>query len=509
MAELLPAPCFLGIDAGTTSLKAALFDEAGRLLAAAGQEYRLLTPGPAMVELDAEVYWEACCRAVRAAVSRSGIDRERIAALAISSQAETLIPVDAAGRPVRNAIVWLDNRAVEEAREIGDRLGVEPVFRATGQPEVTATWPACKILWLRRHEPVTFARAARYLLVADFLLHRLTGAFVTECSVQSSSLLLDIGGPCWWTPALEAAGIGAEQLGRLLQPGQLVGPLCRAGARATGLTPGMLAVTGGMDQMMGAVGAGNIAAGVISEMTGGALAVVATVDRPTLDPLRRVPCHYHGRPGLYALLPWNQTAGMALKWFRDEFCQGEMAAAARAGRDAYDELMRLAAAVPAGSQGLLMLPHLEGAACPEFNPAAKGVFFGATLRHGRGHFIRAILEAVAYMLRQDVALVEELGAAVRVIRSIGGAARSPLWAQIKADVLQRPITTLACEEVACLGAAMLAATAAGRFTSLEEAVAAMVRLRRTFEPDAANAPVYDEGYGRYGEIYRRLAPMFL
>jgi xylulokinase len=263
-----------------------------------------------------------------------------------------------------------------------------------------------------------------------------------------------------------------------------------------------------MDQLLGAVGAGNIAAGVITEMTGGALAVVATTDRPRFDPLRRVPCHYHGRPDLYALLAWNQTAGMALKWFRDEFCAAEIEAAARAGRDVYDDLMAMAATAPAGCQGLIMLPHLEGAACPEFNPEAKGVFFGATLRHGRPHFIRSILEAVAYMLRQDVALVEELGATVQEIRSIGGGARSPLWSQIKADVLQRPITTLACEEVACLGAAMLAATAVGHFADLAEAVAAMVRVRRTFEPDPANAAVCETGYVRYLELYQRLAPMF-
>jgi len=168
----------------------------------------------------------------------------------------------------------------------------------------------------------------------------------------------------------------------------------------------------------------------------------------------------------------------------------------------------LAASAPAGCQGLVMLPHLEGAACPEFNPAARGVFFGATLRHGRPHFIRAILEAVAFMLRQDVELVQALGVPIQEVRSTGGGARSPLWLQIKADVLQRPITTLACEEVACLGAAMVAATAAGHFTGLEEAVTTMVRVRRTFEPEADNATLYEAGYRRYLELYERLAPMF-
>ena len=211
-------------------------------------------------------------------------------------------------------------------------------------------------------------------------------------------------------------------------------------------------------------------------MTGGVLAIIATVGSPRFDPLRRVPCHYHGRPDLYVLMLWNQTAGMALKWFRDEFFGVEAAAAREADRDPYDDMMAVAARAPAGCNGLVMLPHLEGAACPEFNPAAKGVFCGVTLRHGRPHFIRSILEAVAYMLRQDVELVQELGVPVQEVRSIGGGARSPLWLQIKADVLRRPVATLACEEVACLGAAMLAATAAGHFTDLQEAATAMVRV---------------------------------
>ena len=227
MNEQSATPCFLGIDAGTTSLKAVLFDPAGRVLASAREEYLLLTPGPAMVELDAEAYWGACCRTVQAVIAKSGVAPSRIAALAISSQGETLIPVDAGGRPTRNAIVWLDNRAVDEAREIESHFGVEAIYRTTGQPEVTPTWPACKILWLRRHEPTTFARTARYLLVEDFLLQRLTGEYVTECGVQSSSLLLDIGNHRWWSPALDVAGIGSEQLGRLLQPGEVVGSLSR------------------------------------------------------------------------------------------------------------------------------------------------------------------------------------------------------------------------------------------------------------------------------------------
>jgi len=264
-----------------------------------------------------------------------------------------------------------------------------------------------------------------------------------------------------------------------------------------------------MDQVLGALGSGNIAPGVITENTGGALAVVATLNGPLFDPLRRVPCHYHARPNTYCLLPWSQTAGMALKWFRDAFFAGEAEEARLAGLDPYDRMTREAAEAPAGSDGLLALPHLEGAACPEFNPGARGVFFGATLRHTRAHFVRALLESVAYMLKRDVDLVEELGVPVREVRSAGGGARSNLWLRIKADVLQLPVATVACEETACLGAAILGAVATGTYTNLEQATARMARLRGRIEPDPANAEVYRRGYARYVELYERLEPMFV
>jgi sugar (pentulose or hexulose) kinase len=500
---------FLAIDAGTTSMKAAVFDLEGNLLAVDRQEYRLETPAPAVVELDAEFYWTACCRAVRNVVQASATPPDEIASLCISSQAETLIPVDSAGAPLRRAIVWLDNRAVEEAQLIREEFGDEAMYRVSGQPEIVPTWPACKILWIRRNEPDIFRRTDKFLLLEDFLLHRLTGQFVTERALQVSSMLLDIVAKEWHRPILDFIGITPDRLGRLMEPGAVIGPLTGPGAAQAGLSPATVAVTGAIDQVIGALGSGNIAPGVVTENTGGALAVVATLDAPLFDPQRRVPCHYHARPDTYCLMPWSQTAGMALKWFRDTFYAGEAETARRAGLDPYDLITLDAARVAAGSDGLIALPHLEGTACPEFNPAARGVFFGATLRHTRAHFVRALLESVAYMLKRDVDLVEELGVPVREVRSAGGGARSDLWLRIKADVLQLPVATVACEETACLGAAILGAVATGTYTNLEQATARMARLRGRIEPDPANAEVYRRGYARYVELYERLEPMFV
>jgi xylulokinase len=499
---------FLGIDAGTTSLKAALFEATGRCLAVNRQEYQLITPYPAWVELDPEVYWDACCRAVRGVLLKCGQPAAAVKALAISSQAETLIPVDSHGNPTRRAIVWLDNRAVDEAEQIKRQFDPIEMYTITGQPDVTPTWPACKISWIRHHEPEIFMRTARYLLVEDYLLYRLTGQYVTETALQSSSLLLDIQKKRWHAPLLEAAGIRTGQLPRLVQPGEGIGPLSAAGAAAVGLSVETLAVTGALDQAAGAVGAGNISAGTVTEMTGGALAIVATTEAPRFDPLRRVPCHIHAAGDAYCLLPWGQTAGMALKWFRDQFYDVEKREAEARGMDRYDLMMAKAAAVPPGCEGMVALPHLEGAACPEFDPAARAVFYGVTMRHTRAHFTRALMESVAYMLKKNLDLVESLDVPVHHIRSIGGGARSPLWLQMKADVLQKPVTGVESEETACLGAALMAAVAAGEFPSLEEGVAQMVRLRPTIYPEVHNLAVYQQGFEKYNELYERLAPMF-
>lgn len=499
---------FLGIDAGTTSLKVALFDPQGHLLALDRQEYQLITPTRGIVELEAETYWNACCTAIAHVLAASRTAPEEIASLCISSQGETIIPVDRAGQPTRRAIVWLDNRAVDEAREIAGAFDLETIYHTTGQPEVAPTWPACKLLWLKRHEPEVYARSAKFLLLEDYLLYRLTGKLVTEYSLETSSLLVDVANRRWWTPMFEFIGLSPERMGDLMEPGAVVGPVSATGAAETGLSTGTLAVTGAMDQIVGAVGAGNIAPGIVTETTGGALAIVATLDDLVFDPRGRVPVNYHGRPGTYCMLPWAQTAGMALRWFRDRFYHLETQVALASGLDPYELMTAAARQVPAGADGLIMLPHLEGAFCPEYNSAARAVFFGATLGHTKPHFVRAVLEAVAYVLKRNLDLIEGLGIAVNEVRSMGGGARSEFWLKIKADVVQRPVRTLEVEETACLGAAIMGATATGHFGSLEEATGAMVRLRETIEPGASDLPAYRLGYARYCELYDRLAPMF-
>jgi xylulokinase len=265
--------------------------------------------------------------------------------------------------------------------------------------------------------------------------------------------------------------------------------------------------TGALDQAAGAIGVGNIREGVFSENTGAALAICAMVPAPFVDPARQMPCHYHAIPGRYMAHTFT-SGGMVLRWYRDTFCEPEMAAAAASGTDAYDLIGALAAGIAAGSDGLVTLPHLQGAMAPEANPRAKGVFYGFTLHHGRAHFARSIMEAIAYIVRRNVDVLAQLGIGVDEVRALGGGARSSVWNQVKADVLGIPVVTTQNTEAASLGAAILAGVAVGTFPSLEDAVARMVAVKDRYLPDPANRAVYDAGYETYRGLYEDLVGMF-
>ncbi|MEO8461646.1 MAG: FGGY family carbohydrate kinase [Chloroflexota bacterium] len=498
----------LGLDVGTTSVKAGLFEIDGRQVAAAGREYQLAHPAPDRAEIDPETWWAAAVEAVRAAVTTPGVDASRIAAIGISSQGETVAAVDADGRAIAPALVWLDNRATTEARELEARFGAALVYERTGVPDVNPTWTAAKLLWWRRHEPELFRDAARFVLAEDFILRRLTGRFVTDGGIQCTTMLFDIRDGGWWSPMLEAVGVGLERLPEIVAPGSIVGFLTTAAADALGLPTGLPVVACGMDQGAGAVGVGNIGGGMISESTGGALTIQAAVDRHGADPTGRTPVYLHSAPGTYLYCPVCPTGGMALTWFRDQFGSPETEAAAAQGRSAYDLLTELAVSVPAGSDGLTMLPHLAGAFSPEYAPAARGVFAGFTLAHGRGHFVRAILEGVAFMLRRNLELLAGAGAHAPEVRSHGGGARSALWNQIKADVCGLPIVTLEGEDAAVRGDAMLAGVAVGAFPDLAAAERALVTTGARFEPDPSTRPAYDDAYDRYIRLFEAMRPEF-
>lgn len=459
----------LGIDFGTTSVKAVLFDCKLQQLADSTQDYKLNTAGD-RVELPPLTYWELLQNAIRQATAAADVH-----CLSIDTQCETLILTDENGDPVRDAIVWLDNRATEEAEMIQTYFGRQKVYEITGQPEITATWPACKLLWVKRNEPEVWAKTKKVFLLEDYLLYKLTGKFVTEKTLQSSTIYFDIRTGGWWQEMLDFVGVDTAMLPELMDSGKYVGDY-----------QGIQVVTSAMDQVAGAIGAGVVEKGIISEMTGTTMAIYMPTDTiPAFNPESFVPCHY-SFDNSYCLLSWSPTAGMALKWFRDAFLKDK----------SFEELNVLADAVPIGCDGVVFLPYLCGSTMPKYNPDARGSFTGLTPEHTVGHFVRSIMESVACILKSNL---DHLGVPVEQIRIMGGGAKSPLWSQMKADITGLKLQTLKNKETACLGAAILAGVGAGVFSSVKEACAG-IAIDKEYIPSGADYSKVYENFKKYDEL---------
>ena len=491
----------IGLDAGTTAIKGILLNESGRILVNTSVEYVLEYPGPDLCEVNPDVYWKSAVEVIHRLITQSKCNPKNINALAFSSQGETLICIDKDGKPLRNALVWLDNRSTDEAEILKKTFGEKAVLEITGQPEIIPIWTATKILWLKRHEKSLFKKVHKFQLVEDHLVYRLTGKFLTNPSMVTSTLYFNILQHNWWPDMTGFLGIDQNKLPEIIKSGQLAGKLTIEAARETGLDKSTLIVSGTYDHAAGAIGAGNIRAGLVSETTGTALAMCVTLDKPLLSKKLNLPCHCHAVDGKYYLLPYGQTAGMVLRWFRDEFCGEELQVASRDNKNAYELMTSLAEKVPPGSDGLVMLPHLMGAGSPEFDVRAKGVFAGLTPRMSKGHFIRAIMEAVASMVKKNLDPMINFGVKLSEIRALGGGSESDLWNHIKADITGIPYVTTHSSEAACLGAAILAGSGCKVFTSIEDGCTRIVRLNKKYIPDPANKEAYQKMYQKYIELY--------
>jgi xylulokinase len=490
----------IGLDIGTSAAKGVLLNtQSGAVEAESHYTYQIETDGD-KAEIDAYIYIKAV-EFIIAELIKNIIDSDsKITALSVSSQAETLICVDKNGKPLRKAIVWLDNRSGLEAIEIQNHFGVNIIFQKTGQPEVVPTWPATKILWLRNNEPNIFNNTYKFLLVEDFVLHYFTGKFVTEPSVSSSALYLDIHTRNWWSQMLDYLGITINRLPEILPSGTKISLINNQQSKIKNCK----IVTGSYDHVAGAIGAGNIKPGMVSETTGSSMAMVVTTERPIISSKVAIPCQIHPFEGLYFMLPYGQTAGMTLKWFMQTFCKEEEEKAIKSNADVYDLLTELAAQIPAGSDGLVMLPHLAGAGSPEFNTECKGVYAGFTLHMQKAHFVRAIMESVAAMICKNLEALKAENVKIEQILALGGGAKSPLWNQIKADMALVPITTLKVKETPALGAAIIAAVSVGLFPDYQTACEKTVVQNQTFIPNLHMHEAYKNVLMKYNKLYNSL-----
>ena len=459
----------LGIDFGTTSVKSVMFDESFNEIADTLEDYTLNTSGD-RVEFPAENYFTLLQNAIENARKTAPVD-----ALAIDTQCETFILTDEDGNPVRDAIVWLDNRATAEAELIEKEFGRKMAYEVTGQPEITATWPVAKLLWVKNNEPEVWAKTKKIFLLEDYLLYKLTGKFVTEKTLQSSSLYFDVRSGDWWDEMLSFIGVDRSMLPELHDSGVLVGEY-----------DGIKVVTSAMDQVAGAIGAGVIKEGIISEMTGTTMAIfMPTSKMPEYNEASFVPCHYNFDGG-YALLSWSATAGMALKWFQKAFLSDKT----------FRELDEMAEKIAVGSDGVTFLPYLCGSTMPKYNPDARGSFTGLTPEHTPAHFARAIMESVACMLKSNL---DYLGVPVEEIRIMGGGAKSPLWCSMKTNLTGKKLVTLKNKETACLGSAILAGVGGGAFASVEEATK-KIATDKVYMPTGEDYSTVYENFKKYDDI---------
>ena len=498
-------PLLLGIDVGTSSVKAVLLDLRGNLCAVCQAEYPLHHIRPAWVEQDPQDWWEATCQAVREALAKVPHAPEGVLGLAVSSQAPTLLPLDRSGRPLRPAMIWMDRRAEAEAARLTELLGAEEIHRITGnRPD--AFYVAARLLWLRNHEPEILKQTWQFVQVNGYVNYRLTGRLTID---PAHAVLLQLRNYATgeWSPALcSACGVEPAQFPGVVEAHRVQGEVTVEAAQATGLRAGTPVMAGTVDSASAALEVGVVEPGIAAEMTGTSTVVIIPNDSGLTEPaLIAMP---HALPGIHLLLGAMVSSGGCLRWFRDQLGQAEVQAAMEQGVDAFDLLTQQAAQVGLGSEGVIFLPYMMGERSPLWHTNARGVFFGLSLATHKAALTRSILEGAAFALRHNVEVATGAGAEVREMRSVGGCSRSDLWNQIKADVLGLPLLLPRTSVGSPFGAAILAGMGAGAFPDVRKSLVEMIRLDRRFEPNQANRERYTRIYQVFRDIYRHLKDDF-
>jgi xylulokinase len=487
----------LGIDVSTTATKAVLIDDAGAVRGIGVSEYEFSVPEPLWSEQEPRLWWDGAVTAIGSVLGSTGVAGEDVVAIGLTGQMHGAVLLDRSGEPLRPAILWNDQRTAAECDEIRRVVGPERLVAITGNDALTG-FTAPKLVWVRDHEPEVWRRIAHLLLPKDFVRLRLTGEYALDKADGAGTLLFDLAARDWSPEITAALRIDPGWLPATYEGPEVTGIVTAAAAAATGLRPGTPVVAGGGDQAANAVGVGVVAPGTMALSLGTSGVVFAATDRPLYEPHGRVHAFCHAVPGRWHMMSVMLSAAGSLRWFRDALAPGVE----------FADLVGPAEDVSAGSDGLLFLPYLTGERSPHPDPLARGAFVGLTIGHDRRHLTRAVLEGVAFGLRDGLDLMIAAGMpAPAQIRASGGGTASPLWRQILADVLGAEIATVDTTEGAAYGAALLAAVGAGWFPTVDAAVGAIVRATPVATP-GPDAPRYAEAHAIYRELYPALAPTF-
>ena len=488
----------LGIDIGTGGSRALLLDDDGTLLASATADHAPFTsPRTAWAEQDPGDWWRACQQAVRAVLTESGVAADAIACVGLSGQMHGAVLLGADGGVLRPSLIWCDQRTDAECRWLDETIGRERLLHLTSNPALT-NFTLTKFLWIRTHEPEVWSRVRHVLLPKDYVRFRLSGEYAIDVADASGTLMLDVARRCWSHEMLDATEIDPRVLPAVFESPAICARVSRDAAALTGIPAGTPIVAGAGDQTAGAIGMGITRPGAVSATIGTSGVVFAATDRPATDPKGRLHTFCHAIPGRWHVMGVTQAAGLSLRWFRDQVMSGAGDAVS------YDQLTAEAARVPPGADGVLWAPYLMGERTPHCDPNARAALVGLAASHGRGHIVRALLEGVAFSLRDTFSIFSELGVPVERIRLGGGGSRSALWRQIQADVYGHAVDTASADEGAAYGAAILAAVGIGLWPTVDAACDALTRGAAETLPQPEVVTLMNERYDAYRRLYPAL-----
>ncbi|MDD2522612.1 MAG: xylulokinase [Anaerolineaceae bacterium] len=489
---------YLGIDVSTTSSKALIIDQNGEVLGTTTSPHTLSSPKPLWSEQDPEEWWQAVIQSIQQVITQTNIQSTEIDAIGLTGQMHGLVLLDEHGEVLRPAILWNDQRCQPQCDEIHQKVGKERFIQISGNVALPG-FTAPKILWVAENEPEVYTRARHVLLPKDFIRYKLTGEYAMDKADGSGTVLFDLNARDWSDELLDTLGIPREWMPPTYEGPEITGRVTGTAAALTGLSPWTPVTAGGGDQAAGAVGVGAVEPGIVGLVVGTSGVIFATTPEPLIEPEGRLHAFCHAVPGLWHFMGVMLSAAGSLQWYRDTLAL-EMS---------FDELLLEAESVPAGSEGLLFLPYLSGERTPHPDPLARGAFIGLTLRHSRGHMTRAVLEGVAFGLKDCFNLILNAGLQqISQVRASGGGTKGALWRQILADVLESELVSVNTTEGGAFGAALLAGVGLGAWSDVQTACRETIHVTGTTTPNPENYPAYRASYQVYSQLYPLLKNTF-